>query len=63
MDDLELQCRYEEVFQQYVTMAPELAKALEKFGRIRNELGGLVEEMQKRKLPTDLEYPKEQDAP
>jgi len=63
ISDLELQSRYEEVFQQYVTAAPELAKTLEKFGRIRKELGTLVEEMQKRKLPTELNYTEDQNAP
>lgn len=56
ISDLELQARYGEVFDQYIKEAPILAKELEKFGRIRKELGALLDEMRKRKLSTNLDY-------
>ncbi len=62
VSDLELEARYAEVFEQYIREAPILANELDKFGRIRKELGVLMDEMHKRKLPTNLNYT-DADAP
>ena len=61
ISDLELKARYEDVFEKYVTKAPELAKILEEYGRVRKELAALLVEMKKRNMTTETE--KNKDAP
>lgn len=48
--DLELLCRYEALAQKYLEMFKPLAKQLEEFGRVRNELQHLTVELKERKI-------------
>ena len=53
VDTLELVDRYRKLVKEYVILAPELAKSLERFGRLRNELQLLTIELKNRGV--DLE--------
>jgi hypothetical protein len=48
--DLELKDRYYVLMKKYTALAPELARKLEEFGRLRKELQLIVVELKERKI-------------
>ena len=62
-NDFELEDRYQTVFKEFVEMAPDVAKLLDKFARTKQELQLLLDEMRKRKLSTEHPDYKDSNAP